>query len=122
MSTKIYSKPNTCYTLSTDIYDENTLKQFGFIEMSSDWPGHPYIADNSGNWVINKEKAFEMLRKERDCRLSKCDYMFMSDYPISEKNFLSVSTYRQKLRDLPAQEGAPWDGGKEQTPWPVLEL
>ena len=27
--------------------------------------------------------------------------------------------YRQKLRDLPKEDGAPWDGGGEETPWPI---
>ncbi|MDY0204729.1 MAG: phage tail assembly chaperone [Desulfovibrio desulfuricans] len=33
---------------------------------------------------------------------------------------MTIKAYRQFLRDLPAQEGAPWDGGGELTPWPEL--
>lgn len=32
----------------------------------------------------------------------------------------AVQAYRQALRDIPAQEGAPWDGGGKETPWPDL--
>ena len=32
----------------------------------------------------------------------------------------AVTAYRTALRDLPAQDGAPWDGGEEQTPWPEM--
>lgn len=65
------------------------------------------------------EARFERLRAERDKRIAATDYLLMADYPISEKNKATVQTYRQALRDLPAQEGAPWDGG-EETPWPQV--
>ena len=44
----------------------------------------------------------------------------MPDYPISDDQRAVVQAYRQALRDLPSQEGAPWDGGGEETPWPEL--
>lgn len=61
---------------------------------------------------------FERLRAERDRRLTATDYLLMPDYPIPDDQRAVVQTYRQALRDLPAQEGAPWDGGEESTPWP----
>lgn len=66
------------------------------------------------------EARFERLRAERDKRIAGTDYLLMADYPISEENKAAVQTYRQALRDLPAQEGAPWDGGEEETPWPQI--
>lgn len=67
----------------------------------------------------NSEAArFERLRAERDRRLSATDYLLMPDYPIPDDQRAVVQAYRQALRDLPAQEGAPWDGGEESTPWP----
>ena len=44
----------------------------------------------------------------------------LPDYPISADALSAVKAYRQTLRDLPGQEGAPWDGGGELTPWPEL--
>lgn len=64
---------------------------------------------------------FERLRAERDRRLTETDYLLMPDYPLSEDSRAAVQAYRQALRDLPAQEGAPWDGGEEETPWPVMK-
>lgn len=70
----------------------------------------------------NSEPArFERLRAERDRRLSETDYLLMPDYPLSDDSRAAVQAYRQALRDLPAQEGAPWDGGEEKTPWPVMK-
>ena len=69
----------------------------------------------------NREAArFERLRAERDRRLSATDYLLMQDYPLDNTFKEAVQLYRQALRDLPSQEGAPWDGGGEETPWPVM--
>ena len=61
---------------------------------------------------------FERQRAERDRRLSVTDYLLMPDYPLDNTLKEAVRLYRQALRDLPSQEGAPWDGGGEGTPWP----
>ena len=69
----------------------------------------------------NSEAArFERLRAERDRRLTATDYLLMQDYPLENTHKEAVRLYRQALRDLPSQEGAPWDGGGESTPWPDL--
>ena len=69
----------------------------------------------------NSEAArFERLRSERDQRLAATDYLLMPDYPLSDDQRTILQVYRQALRDLPSQEGAPWDGGGEETPWPVM--
>lgn len=69
----------------------------------------------------NSEAArFERLRAERDRRLTATDYLLMQDYPLDNPHKEVVRIYRQALRDLPSQEGAPWDGGGESTPWPDL--
>lgn len=69
----------------------------------------------------NSETArFERLRAERDRRLTATDYLLMQDYPLDDTLKVAVRLYRQALRDLPSQEGAPWDGGGESTPWPDL--
>ncbi|HIX40780.1 MAG TPA: phage tail assembly chaperone [Candidatus Desulfovibrio intestinigallinarum] len=63
---------------------------------------------------------FECLRAERDSRIAATDYLIMPDYPLAEDSRAAVQSYRQALRDLPTQEGAPWDGGGEATPWPAM--
>ena len=65
-------------------------------------------------------ELFQMLRTKRDRRLAATDYLLMQDYPIPADQLTAVQAYRQALRDLPAQEGAPWDGGGDETPWPEL--
>ncbi len=63
-------------------------------------------------------ELFASLRAERDRRIAATDYLVMPDYPLTEEAKATVSTYRQALRDLPQQAGAPWDGGGDLTPWP----
>ena len=63
-------------------------------------------------------ELFSSLRAERDRRIAATDYLVMPDYPLTEEAKATVSTYRQALRDLPQQAGAPWDGGGDLTPWP----
>lgn len=65
-------------------------------------------------------ELFQQLRAERDRRLAATDYLLMPDYPLDDALKKSAQAYRQALRDLPSQEGSPWDGGGEETPWPQL--
>jgi hypothetical protein len=68
------------------------------------------------------EELFTQLRQKRDEKLSATDFYFMADYSADEETLAKVKAYRQALRDLPEQDGAPWDGGGEATPWPTLEI
>lgn len=82
--------------------------------------GSKYVIENIAE--PTEEKLFVRLRQERDKKLAETDYVLMPDYPISSENLTKVKAYRQALRDLPSQEGAPWDGGEENTPWPQNPL
>ncbi len=64
------------------------------------------------------EARYQRLRTERDKRIADTDYMAMPDYPLFDAKREAVLAYRQALSDLPSQEGAPWDGGGDATPWP----
>ena len=70
--------------------------------------------------ALTEAELFQQLRAERDRRLAATDYLLMPDYPLDDTLKGAVQLYRQALRDLPSQEGAPWDGGAEDTPWPEI--
>ena len=57
-----------------------------------------FIAGADGRMV-------EKVRQDRNLRLSKSDWMANSDVTMSDE----WRTYRQALRDVPAQEGFPKD-------------
>ena len=78
-------------------------------------------AEAYAGWLASPEteaERFEMLRRARDAKLAATDYLVAPDYPLTDAERAAVTAYRQALRDLPAQEGAPWDGGGPATPWP----
>lgn len=66
------------------------------------------------------EELMQELRVARNARLAETDFYLMSDYPADAEVLTQVKTYRQALRDITVQSGAPWDGGGAETPWPVL--
>lgn len=74
-------------------------------------------------------ELFSRLRSERDSRLSAVLWMrerhadeleLGKETSLTPEQYTALLTYIQALRDLPAQPGAPWDGGGELTPWPEL--
>lgn len=88
-----------------------------YIEADADTYTIVAITETSYN---SEGARFERLRSARDRRLAATDYLLMPDYPISDDQRAVVQAYRQALRDLPSQSGAPWDGGEEATPWPEI--
>lgn len=72
------------------------------------------IEANIDEWINEvKEKDYnEMaayIRKERDSLLYATDKYIIEDYPISEEDKEKIIEYRQKLRDIPEQEGFPYN-------------
>lgn len=62
-----------------------------------------------------REEAEKSVRAKRDSLISETDYLLTSDYPISAEDLEAVKVYRQALRDMPQQEGFPFD-----VVWPEL--
>lgn len=55
-------------------------------------------------WVAGEnDRAWEALRQERNAKLAASDWMATSDYTMSDP----WKTYRQALRDLPANTADP---------------
>lgn len=74
---------------------------------------------------------FALLRSERNTRLNSVLWMVERHSQEKELNikttltdeqYITLLQYIQNLRELPQLEGSPWDGGKEETPWPVLDI
>ena len=68
----------------------------------------------------SEEARWGRLRMYRDAKLNATDFYIMPDYPIDADTLAKVQAYRQALRDLPTQDGAPWNDGT--IPWPVLDI
>lgn len=75
------------------------------------------------------EELFDMLRSFRDGHISAVLWMrerhsdeleLGKETTLTPEQYTALLTYIQALRDLPAQPGAPWDGGGDATPWPEV--
>lgn len=64
-----------------------------------------------------REEAEKSVRAKRNSLISETDYLLASDYPISAEDLEAVKVYRQALRDVPQQEGFPFD-----VVWPDLPV
>ena len=96
---------------------EGLISQEAWIEICAAKAAQAYDA-----WLADpatEPERFESLRAVRAGKLTATDYLLAADYPITDAKRKKVVAYRQALRDLPEQPGAPWDGGGELTPWPV---
>ena len=75
------------------------------------------------------EELFDRLRSFRDARINSVLWMrerhadelaLGKETTLTPEQYTELLTYIQALRDLPAQPGAPWDGGGDLTPWPDM--
>lgn len=80
------------------------------------------VNDESGNKIATtveeipqpteeekRAKKEAEVRAKRDYLISQTDYLLQTDYPISAEDLEKVKAYRQALRDVPEQEGFPFD-------------
>lgn len=61
------------------------------------------------------EEIAAQVRAKRDALLAETDFLMMPDYPLGEEDSAALKTYRQELRDVPAQDGFP-----TEVTWPDL--
>lgn len=85
----------------------------------------PLMEEAMAAWLANPETEgarFARLRQACEIRLSQTDYAMTTDYPISDESKIALLAYRQAIRELNHQSGAPWDGGGKLTPWPEMPV
>ena len=67
-----------------------------------------YRYDNDAFIPVEKDNSIE-IRAERDKKLAACDWTQLADSPLTDEQKTAWGTYRQALRDVPAQDGFPWE-------------
>lgn len=55
-----------------------------------------------GAWQLNAERFWQGVRQDRFYKLCECDWTQMPDAPLTDAKKAEWATYRQALRDLPA--------------------
>tara|TARA_B100000131_G_scaffold291143_1_gene304478 strand:- start:622 stop:903 length:282 start_codon:yes stop_codon:yes gene_type:complete len=63
--------------------------------------------DNTVNEEAEKETNIQLKRHTRNMALEQTDWTMASDTPFTAEQKEEITSYRQALRDLPAQEGFP---------------
>lgn len=79
----------------------------GVIQMSDGKWYRNYVAidmSDEAKAALDEQQA-KSVRQERNRRLASCDWTQLADAPVDD---LAWATYRQALRDIPAQAGFPW--------------
>ena len=89
---------------------------YSLMEVAQSYDGVWYLADKVP--APSEEYLFSKLRVARNSFLQETDKYMTVDFPITDTLRAEILEYRQRLRDITAQSGAPWDGGGELTPWP----
>ena len=88
---------------STDIHKELCVRY-----KNGEYTPEPYVEPE-----VDIEVAKENIRKKRNSLISVTDYMFTTDYEMSDLDRKLVKEYRQALRDITKQKGFP-----ENVIWP----
>jgi hypothetical protein len=89
----------------------------GEFELECDWPDNleNYVVEN-GALTLKSQSEIESLqnaenthklRSMRDSLLTACDWTQAADSPLSDAKKAEWATYRQQLRDLPANTTDP---------------
>lgn len=70
-----------------------------------------YTEEEYAQYAIDNQSVAaglpNLVRKQRDSLLAKCDWTQTVDSPLTAEQKTAWATYRQALRDLPSQSGFP---------------
>lgn len=75
------------------------------------WQVQPLTSDEI---AANDAAQAAEVRAQRNQKLAECDWTQLPDAPLNGEQKFAWGDYRQKLRDVSAQAGFPW-----QVVWPV---
>lgn len=84
-----------------------TAYRDGVEQMDGKWFTKYSVADLDAEGIAAKDaEQAKSVREQRNQKLKDSDWTQVADAPVSQ---LAWATYRQALRDIPAQAGFPWD-------------
>tara|TARA_E500000178_G_C17016427_1_gene753214 strand:+ start:2322 stop:2777 length:456 start_codon:yes stop_codon:yes gene_type:complete len=68
-------------------------------------------------WNLNSTELMNAIRDERNSKMAETDIYLLADYPIAADKLAEWKTYRQALRDVPANNSSVTD--PSQVKWPT---
>jgi hypothetical protein len=97
---KVSPTPRPEYDHTKDFNVTAELVNGSWVEA---WVATDVAAEEVANRTANQASS---VRAERDSKLANSDWTQLEDAPVDQTAW---ATYRQALRDVPAQAGFPWD-------------
>ena len=76
----------------------------------------PYFNWTDEAWVLDSTEMWKTIRFDRDLKLMQCDWTQIADGQLSDSKKAEWGTYRQALRNLPADQSSVTD--PVQVVWP----
>ena len=76
----------------------------------------PYFNWTDEAWVLDSTEMWKTIRFDRDLKLMQCDWTQIADGQLSDSKKAEWGTYRQILRNLPADQSSVTD--PVQVVWP----
>jgi len=81
-----------------------------FTDVTNDNGATITAAEQEAAYVARIDaEAAKSVRADRDKRLAECDWTQLDDTPVGNAGKFAWASYRQALRDVPAQAGFPWN-------------
>ena len=109
-SGKIYDS-NLAVELADDLHAESFVETHWYDRSEEDetqrWkerdpcPGEAFVFSH-GSWVFDESLFKTLVREERYMRLASTDWIVLPDSAFSDSKKAEWATYRQALRDVPA--------------------
>ena len=79
----------------------------GVQQIDGQWFTKYSVVDMDAEAIAAKDaEQAKNVRDQRNQKLAECDWTQLADAPVDQAAW---STYRQALRDVPAQAGFPWE-------------
>lgn len=89
-----------------------TAYRDGVEQMDGKWYTKYSVADLDAEGIAAKDaEQAKSVREQRNQKLKDTDWTQVADAPVDQ---VAWATYRQALRDVPSQQGFPW-----QVQWPI---
>ncbi len=90
--------------------------RYAWVKNKPARPGNYYYWDNY-EWNLNTEALVTEMRSLRDYKLGRSDWTQVADSPLSDTDKAAWATYRQALRDVPANHPNITD--LDEVSWPT---
>ncbi len=114
-----YAQVENGIVVNISVADADVAAERGLILATAETEiGGTYANSTFVRKVVNDDRTDAQkendARSERDGWLKYCDWTVMPDSPLSDSDKTAWQTYRQALRDVPAQAGFP-----DNITWPT---